>query len=93
MEKGSEPELFYRDVSPRTLLSDTLKPVYDAVDCQQQDALVCHLKRKYVDIYTNKSNTTDKCGGGEDEKRREAVRNRLLQEQSYELEIRSVSWR
>lgn len=34
---------------------------------------------KYVDIYADKSNPADECGGGADEERREALRDRLLQ--------------
>lgn len=49
------------------------------------------MKHKNVHFYANEPNPADERGGGPDEERREALWNRLLQEQSFELEIWNVS--
>lgn len=68
------------DVLLRTLLDSApvvqrscLRAYFFPYQQQHWDGAPRLNKHNYVHIYANKPNTTDKCGGGEDEEGREAV--------------------
>lgn len=73
MFKPTGGELFSVDVYQRTLLRDVPGAHVRRTNLSIAGQRSISFKHKYVYIYPNKSNTANKCGGGSDEKGREAV--------------------